>query len=231
MISEIKAFENHPDRVHFSALQLSDFYKRQSERPLTFEAIISGVYRGATGSDCIIHADTYSYTIQHNPVTGRDYLNWAPDISFICTAHKADFPFNPLTDLIKGYRIRCGATFVSWDSEGIHVRVHSIEKIPYLESEKDKEALEKKFDEEYKEKNVLEPQRQFRKDTLRRMLTFVSIGSLMGGLIGLFWGAMNIFLDSSGSLLLPGIEGALIGALAFGSLALILSTLQVPPRI
>lgn len=230
VISEIKAFENHPDRVHFSALQLSDFYKKLSDRSLTFEAIISSLHRG-TGNDCIIHADTYSYTIQHNPVTGRDYLNWAPDLSFICEANKNDFPFNPLTDLIKGDKIRSGATFISWDAQGIHVKLHSIEKISYLEIEKEKEALEKKFNEEHKEKNVLAPQRQFRNDTFQRTLTFLSLGGLIGGLIGLFWGAMDIILDSSNSLLMPGIEGVFTGGALFGLVAVIISVLQPKAKI
>jgi hypothetical protein len=220
VIQEIKQFESHPDRSHFSPLQIADFYKSLVGRTLSFEAIISAVHRGNI-ADCEIYADTFTYSVQHNPVTERDYLNWVPDMSFICEAGKNDFKLNPLLDLIKGDKIRCTATFIRQENKVLRVKLTALDKLAFMEAEKDKELLEKKFNEAYEERTIYAPQRQSRKNIYDKAVTFSAIGGFIGGCMGLFWGGVLTILGSEDtSLLWPGFVGAMLGALILGSVGI-----------
>ncbi len=221
VISEIKKFEQHPDRAHFSTLQISDFYKTIIGQLFKFEAIISTVRKG-TNCDCEILADTYSYTILHNPVAERDYLNWAPDLHFCCEANKDDFKFNPLTDLIKGDRFHCAAVFMAKNESELRVRITSFQKVPFLEVEKERELLEKKFNSAYEEQSIYAPQRQFQQRAMNKSFIYFSIGGLVGATLGLFWGTLNALFDSNSSIFGPGIAGAVIGGIVFGAIGMVL---------
>ena len=188
VISEIKQFEQHPDRAHFSSLQVNDFYKTLAGKAFKFEAIISSISKDANGN-YDIYANTYAYTILHNPVAERDYLNWAPDLSFICEAPKEIFKFNPITDLIKGDRFHCEAIFINKISTEILVKLTLFKKIQFLEVEKEKEILEKKFNEAYQEHSVYAPQRQLQKKALDKIMIYSLIGAVIGVCLGLFWGS------------------------------------------
>ena len=216
VIPEIKKFEQHPDRKNFSSLQVNDFYKKLTGQPFKFEAIISSVSRG-TESDYEIHADTYRYSIQHNPVANRDYIDWSPDMPFICEASQGLFKFNPITDLIRGDRFHCSATFIRKEEKAIRVRLNYFEKRQFLEVEEEKNLLEKRFNSDFKERNVYAPQRQFQKRAFDKTITYFALGGLIGCLLGLFWGGLGAMFDDNASILIPGIEGGLIGgALAAG---------------
>jgi hypothetical protein len=220
VISEIKKFEQHPDRKNFSSLQVNDFYKKLAGQPFKFEAIISSVRKG-TNSDYEISADTYHYSIQHNPVTDRDYVNWMPDMSFIGEAAETLFKFNPITDLIRGDRFHCSATFIRKEDKDIRVQLNSFEKKQFLEVEEEKNLLEKRFNSDFKERNVYAPQRQFQKRAFDKTMMYFALGGLIGCLLGLFWGGLGAMFDSDASILIPGIEGGLIGGVLAGGIGMI----------
>ena len=229
VISEIKKFEQHPERAKFSDLQINDFYKSLAGKPVTFEAIISSVKKG-TNSDCDIHAETYAYSIQHNPVAGRDYLDWRPDMHFICQANRSDFKFNPLTDLTRGERIRCQSTFIEKQGTDIIVHLNTLNRIPFLESEKEKELLEKKFNTDYEERTVFAPQRQTRSRAFSKVYIFASIGAILGGLCGLFWASFGAMFNEDAPFLSVGLEGAIIGAFFLGGFVFLRSMFKPPKR-
>ena len=224
VISEIKQFESHPERSRFSALQINDFFKTLSGRTLAFEAIITSVRKNSSGQYEIL-ADTFAYSILHNPVSDRDYLNWAPDLKFCCVTENGQFKFNPLTDLIKGDRFHCSAIFLTKEGELLKVKLTSFDRIPFLEAEKEKELLEKKFNQDHDEKTIYAPQRKFRRDTSSRVILFGIIGALIGFLIGLFWAVLSSFFEMETSFLITAIEGSLIGGLSMAALAFLLSML------
>ena len=128
VISEIKKFEQFPDRPNFSDLQVNDFYKKLVDHPLTFEAMVTSVKRGSR-ADYEIQADTYKYSVIHNPVSGRDFVSWAPDISFVCECKEDVLKFNPITDLIKGDRFHSSATFIGKEDKEIRVKLTSVKKL------------------------------------------------------------------------------------------------------
>jgi hypothetical protein len=229
VISEIKQFELHPDRPHFSSLQVNDFYKKLVGQSFKFEAIISSVTKG-THSDYEMHADTYAYTILHNPVSDRDYLNWAPDLPFVCEAGADIFKFNPITDLIKGDRCHCTATFISREEREIRVKLSSFQKVSFLEVEREKDLLEKKFQNNYEELTVFAPQRQFQKNTFNTVLFYALIGGLIGVCFGLFWGCIESFVYSDASIISYGFEGALAGTVIAGAVGFLRSMIKPPAR-
>ena len=224
VISEIKQFESHPERSRFSALQVSDFFKSLSGRRLAFEAIITSVRKNSSGQYEIL-ADTFAYSILHNPVSERDYLNWAPDLKFCCVTESDQFQFNPLTDLIKGYRFHCNSIFLTKEEDLLKVKLSSFDRVPFLEAEKERDLLEKKFSKDHDEKTIYAPQRKFRRDTGSRMMLFGIIGALIGFLIGLFWAVLSSFLEVDTSFVEAAIEGGLIGGLSMAALAFLLSVL------
>jgi hypothetical protein len=79
VISEIKKFNRHPDRSKFSVLQVNDFYNSLIGQTFKVQAIISSVRKGTT-SDYEMQADTYAYTILHNPsligIISTGHRNW-----------------------------------------------------------------------------------------------------------------------------------------------------------
>lgn len=224
VISEIKKFEQHPDRANFSSLQVSDFYKKLAGQPFRFEAIISTAAKG-TNSDYEINADTYHYSVQHNPVTERDYVNWSPDLTFICEGAKELFKFNPITDLIRGDRFHCSATFLKKEEKQLRVKLNSFERKQFLEVEEEKNLLEKKFNSDFKERNVYAPQRQFQKRAFDKVFLFFALGALIGCLFGLFWGGLGAMLDSDASIMAPGIIGGIIGGIGMGAVGMIMGLL------
>ena len=224
VISEIRQFEQHPERAKFSALQINDFYKTLSGRTFKFEAIISAIKK-VDDADYELHADTYRYTVLHNPVAERDYINWAPEMAFVCQAPKDLFPFNPLTDLIKGDRFHGSATFVEKKDKEMLVKLTEFNKVPFLEVEKEKELLEKRFNSAYEERTIYAPQRQFKKRAANKAFVYSVIGGLTGLLIGLFLGCLEAIFNNEDAIFTLGIEGALIGGLILGCLGFALGLL------
>jgi hypothetical protein len=216
VINEIKRFEQHPERARFSLLQIIDFYKTLQGKAFTFEGMVSAVSKGAD-SGYEIRADTYAYSVQYNPVSEKRYLDWSRDMSFVCEADKANLKLNPITDLIKGNRIRCSCTFKEKTEAGLKVKLQSLEVIPYTEAEAEKEVLEKQFDSAHQERTVFAPQRQSQQRTFDRVSMLFIIGGILGGLAGMIYGAFLSFFDDSATMLAPGIMGVLIGGVFFSA--------------
>lgn len=223
-LSEIKKFEHHPDHANFSQLQVNDFYKTVIGKTVSFEAIISDLHKGDTAY-CDIYADTYSYIVRHNPVSERDYIEWGPDLALICESER--YPnFNPLTDLLKGKRFRGEGTVVAKEDKAIRIKLKALERIPFLEVEKEKDLLEKKFKSAYEEMTVYAPQRQYQKKTFETTLIYGIIGGVIGAFMGLFLGGLRAMFDTESSILAPGFEGFCIGAAALGSIGLVRGLLK-----
>ena len=230
VISEIKKFEQFPDRPNFSDLQVNDFFKKLVDHPLTFEAMVTSVKRGSR-ADYEIQADTYKYSVIHNPVSGRDFVSWAPDISFVCECKEDVLKFNPITDLIKGDRFHSSATFIGKEDKEIRVKLTSFKKLQFLEVELEKNLLQKRFESNFKEASVYAPQRQYQKRTFNIALTYFGVGAFIGGSLGLMTGAVGFVFGADIPFLEPGIEGALVGGGILGVIGMIRGLLRASPKM
>ena len=230
VISEIKKFEQFPDRPNFSDLQITDFYKTLTGHPFSFEAMVTSVRRGAN-TDYEIHADTYRYSVIHNPVSGRDFVSWAPDMSFVCECTDENLKFNPITDLIKGDRFHCSATFIGKEGKDIRVTLLSFKRLQFLEVELEKNLLQKRFDSNFKETSVYAPQRQYQKRTFDITIQYFGIGAFIGGCLGLMTGAVGFVFGADLPILEPCIEGAFIGGCILGAIGLVRGLFRASPKM
>jgi hypothetical protein len=220
VISEIKNFEQLPERSNFSSDRIKGFYDTLTGREMTIQAIISAVKKG-TSSDYEIYADTYRYTVMHNPVSGGSYVSWIPDLSFVCEGTQDNFKFNPITDLIKGDRCHCTASYIAHEGKTNRIRLITFEKIRFLEIEEEKNLLQKKFDSNLKEMNVYAPQRQYQKRALGKTINAFIIGAIIGGAAGAMIGGLGALFDPEAPILMPTIEYAFIGAIVLGFLGMV----------
>lgn len=225
VLYEIKKFENHPDRQRFSELQVNDFWKTVAGLPVNFEGIVSSVKRCSDGLYEII-AETYAYSVQHNPVAGNDYVEWKVDQQLYCKAEEGRLKFDPMEELAKGARIHCRSSFETKDEAGIHVLVHSIERVPFLESEKEMQLLQKKFNKDQRERTTVAPRRNFQKRMISAVFTYAVLGMLIGALLGMFWGVLTGFFSEDAELISSGMFGALIGAVLFSVYAFVAFALR-----